>query len=126
MHYACQMFEHATFTLDTRTRLDAWLRLEFGDDVDLLGLPIRDIANRLQAECERKPAQDAPPTGRVRIEWTSAGTLKGFAKDMNMHRNTLRKLIQDGTVPHKRLGKLYQIPIDKLAPVHQAKYRPKD
>lgn len=81
--------------------------------------------DELAAQLDAGGAKPRPPETADPIEWTPATTIKEFANDMGVHRNTLAKRIKDGTVPHQRFGKLFQIDIRALPPARQAKYRPK-
>jgi hypothetical protein len=54
-HRACERFGHASFTPETMQRLTDWLKDRSGPDVDVFGLSLREVAERL------KPQAPLPP-----------------------------------------------------------------
>jgi hypothetical protein len=60
-HRACQRFGHAVFTPETMERLTDWLKAEYWPDVDVFGLSLREVAEKLKPARKPKRRRRASP-----------------------------------------------------------------
>jgi len=79
---------------------------------------------RLAVKIHHAPAAAVSEAGG--IQWTQADTLTNLAKKMGIHRNTLKNRIDDGTVPYRRLGRLYRIDVAQISSPPAAQRGPTD
>lgn len=65
-HFACELFKHVVFTDETMQRLTDWLKAECGPDVDVFGLPLAEVAQRLREQCKSNVSAQKGATDRKR------------------------------------------------------------
>src|SRR5207253_2923844 len=100
---ACRLFNHPTFSTETVDRLTTWLRMEFPSAGDVYGIPLREVADRLAADAERRKPGNPPPP-HPEPEWTPADQPSRWAKLFGFSVDTLKRRCQDGTIRHKKLS----------------------
>jgi hypothetical protein len=68
-----------------------------------------------------------PPRPAPQPVWSSPDTVECWAKVFRVGRNTMAKLLKDGSIRNKMLSRaLYRIAVEELPPLHPERRRPND
>jgi hypothetical protein len=104
---ACERFKSETWTSKTREQLEGWVADTYGPRVNPETITLRDLAGRLK-----------------RRRWTRWATQDELARALDIHRNTLKKHMDEGLIDYQQQGRQhFKIPLSRIPQEKRSHFR---